>query len=690
LRYSRPKRPIDAERRTNGKKATVSFPDDSPMKLLLTILISSASLVHAADTEVRWNSRFSESYESQAEGRRVSFAVQTPPQVEGRETYPLLIALSGGLRVGPSEQFPFFQANPTRTRIWGYRAISTYDAMQVVGVMIKNYPIDRDRVYLIGSSAGGSGAMHLASCFPDQFAAVLPLVAAGNNYPLANFKNLPVAFHHGDRDWTSSICNARVQAQRMKALGCPVILKEYAAGHSVPGSHVPLMTWLFEQKRNAVPPSITHDCEALSLGRSYWLTIREFDDPHQRAFVEASINDGAVLVRPKNITAFSLALDVLPNITTVQIGDTRLAASANYKFKFGRWRIVDKLPELSVRAYESGAASNLYQGEPLLIVYGTAGDRTNRLRAAAQKLAKYGGTDYSTMPGAFPVVADADLTSEQQSTSNLILVGTPEENSISQAILPKLPIEIQNGTLVAGGRSKLPLENQVLSMLHPNPNHPKRLVYLLAPFTDAAELARFTASPQRFLGGSDGFDRVSQPDLLVQNTKHQIARQMQFDKYWNWIRFPDADKPIPARFAARANLAIIYMKLMKAKSNADFALWWGPADKGMWGADFNDLEGYNPEFYTEADYRTQHRHYDTTIGSVSGAELKQIWNRWGTNQELQSVPDVALDSIEDDEQYRVHIPMDLYIKLGQRKKNLGNPNAAPGIPAEDVMIEIFR
>ena len=661
------------------------------MKLLLTVLLSSASLVHAADAEIRWNSRFRETYASEAEGTAVSFAVQTPPKVDDRETYPLLIALSGGLRAVPSERFPFFQANPTRTRIWGYRAISTYDAMQVVAVMKRKYPIDPDRIYLTGSSAGGSGAMHLASCYPDEFAAVLPLVAAGNNYPLANFKNLPVAFHHGDKDWTSSICNARVQTQRMQALGCPVILKEYpGAGHSVPGSHAPLVTWLFDQKRNPVPHAITHDCETPSLGRSYWVTIREFDDPHQRAFVEATIDGATAIVRPKNIIAFSLALDALPSITSVQIGETRLAASAHYRRQDGHWRILDELPELPIRSYESGAAANLYQGEPLLIVYGTAGDRTDRLEAAARKLATYGGPDYAALPRAFPVVADAELTAEQASTSNLILVGTPEENSISQTILPELPIKIENGALVAGGRSKLPLENQVLSMLYPNPNHPKRLVYLLAPFIDDARLARFVASPARFLAGPDGFDRVSQADLLVQNTAHQIARQMQFGKDWNWIRFPGADKPIPARYAQRANLAITYMEIMRAKSAADFALWWGPADKGMWGADFNDLEAYHPEFYTEADFRTQHRRYETTVGSVSGADFKIIWNRWGTNQELQSVPAVALDALKDEQQYRIHIPMDLYIKLGQRKKNLGNPKEGPRIPSEEVMAEVFK
>ncbi len=342
------------------------------------------------------------------------------------------------------------------------------------------------------------------------------------------------------------------------------------------------------------------------------------------------------------------------------------------------------------RAYEAGAAANLYQGEPLLIVYGTKGETHQSTSSCRRSLAKYGGPVYATMPGMFPVVADVDLTHEQQSKSNLILIGTPKENSISATIFPKLPIKIENGTLLTDDRPKLSLENQVLSIIYPNPKHPKRLVYLLAPFTNEEGLARFAASPVRFLAGSDGFDRVSQADLIVQNTKHQIARQMQFGKDWKWISFPEADKPIPARYQNRVHLAVTYMEIMKAKSNADFALWWGPADKGMWGTDFNDLERYNSEFYTQADFRTQHRLYETMTGSVSGSELKNIWKRWGTNRELQIVPEIEIDAIENKKQYRLHIPMDLYIKLGQRQKNLGNPKAGPEIPSEEVMVKVFR
>ncbi len=664
------------------------------MRFCQTVLFLVSTLLHSAayraEHDVVWNSRSKEAYESPAEGS-VAFNVRTPPKIEGLVKYPLLIALSGGFRATPSERYPFFQANPTRTRIWGYRSMSTYDAMRVVALMLDKYPIEPDRVYLTGSSAGGSGAMHLASCYPDQFAAVLPLVAAGNNYPLANFKNLPVAFHHGDRDWTSAICNARVQAMRMRELNCPVILNEYAgAGHSIPGSHDTLMDWLFEQKRDPVPTSITHDCETPSLGRSYWFRILEFDDPHKLASVEATIEDTTIRVRPSNVAAFSLALEQLPSIDQVQIGTARLARAARYRFEGGRWRVGKEPTESPVRRYEAGGAANLYQGEPLLIVYGSQGKRAGQLRTAAKKLAAYGGPDFATLPRAFPVVADSELTNEQRASHNLILIGAPEENSVTRSSLPDLPIAIQSGQLVVEGREALPLENQVLSLLAVNLKHPRRLVFLLAPFTDDRGLTRFASAPQKFLAGSDGFDRVSQPDLLVQDTKHQVARKMQLNKDWEWVQRTGADKAMPAKFEKRSELAETYMRLMLSKSSAAFALWWGQTDKGMWGTDFNDLENYNPRFFTMADFLAPRRRYETTIGSVTGAELKTIYRRWGESDELQFYPAIEIDSLSDSRRYRLHMPMDMYIKLGQRKKNLREPQAGPAIGAADVVDAVFE
>jgi len=89
--------------------------------------------------EIRWNATLKENYRSEADGADVAFEVKTPPEVDGVETYPLVVVLNGGLRVPPSETFPHFQAQPSRNGIWGYRTISTYDAMQVIAFMKRNY-----------------------------------------------------------------------------------------------------------------------------------------------------------------------------------------------------------------------------------------------------------------------------------------------------------------------------------------------------------------------------------------------------------------------------------------------------------------------------------------------------------------------------------------------------------------------
>ena len=64
-------------------------------------------------------------------------------------------------------------------------------------------------------------------------------------------------------------------------------------------------------------------------------------------------------------------------------------------------------------------------------------------------------------------------------------------------------------------------------------------------------------------------------------------------------------------------VARAHMTVMRNKSRADFALWWGPADRGMWGADFNYLRRYNPQFYSEADFRIRRRAIETMTGGVT-------------------------------------------------------------------------
>lgn len=83
--------------------------------------------------------------------------------------------------------------------------------------VLTRHRLDRDRVYLTGTSMGGNGAWHLASRHPEYFAAVAPL-AASPDLPTVwqkQFLTLPIWAFHGDQD---AICPLAADQAMIRAL----------------------------------------------------------------------------------------------------------------------------------------------------------------------------------------------------------------------------------------------------------------------------------------------------------------------------------------------------------------------------------------------------------------------------------------------------------------------------------------
>ena len=660
-------------------------------ELAILAVILWTTCLFAAGPVLPWGQKSRFSYHCAAIDKKVFFEVRFPLEVAGLDRYPLLVVLKNGPRVESNREIPLIQVKPNVRGIWGYRSMSAHDVKQVLDYALTHFPVDEERVYLAGFSAGASGAMHVASACPDRFAAVLPMVAAGNNYPLVNFRNLPVAMHHGNIDWTSSICNARVQFQRMKELDCPVLLKEYrGTGHTVPQPHKLLIEWLLLHKRNPYPKSISHRCETPESGKNHWLSIGEFDDPHELAEIDARWEKGTVFVKTTNVSEFSVNLEQLGEVSLLKVDSSsipvgRAGIGFFYRSKNRDWVQVDEPSRGPERIpYRCGAAANLYQGEPMMIVYGDTLEKT------AMRLAACGGPRFGRMKQPFPTIFHTEASDLTEKQCHLLLLGTPEQNNYTKSIVSKLPFRIDNGRLlIAGDRPPLPLNNRVLSVVYPNPKNPSRLIYMIAAYPDTDNLSKLTANPEFFLSGSDGFGRGSAADLLVQTFDCKISRQMQFGKNWEWRNYPGVENRIRPNLSDRSQIARLYLEVMKEKSAAHFGMWWGPADRGRWGTDFNFLRSYDAQFATEADFRTQRRNIETMTGWVSGSELIEIWNRWGgAREELIFHPEIDRDRIEASGQYQIVIPMDLYIKLGQRRKNLGNPEAGPNVSPRDILTRI--
>jgi phospholipase/carboxylesterase len=116
---------------------------------------------------------------------------------------------------------------------------------------LERYPIDRDRLVLLGFSQGGVMAYDLALGRPERFAA---LVALSSWLPDAVLSGLPdsdaraklsTLLIHGTNDPMVAIDNAREAKEKLEALGVEAAWGEYEMGHEINQSALrDLIGWL--------------------------------------------------------------------------------------------------------------------------------------------------------------------------------------------------------------------------------------------------------------------------------------------------------------------------------------------------------------------------------------------------------------------------------------------------------------
>jgi len=106
------------------------------------------------------------------------------------------------------------------------------DVLYAIDLVAKEYNVDGSRIYLHGQNPSGSGALYLASKYPERFAAVVvssaPIVY--DTYPFDRLKGrVSLLVIHGDQDTTNPIEASQKMAAAAKAAGVDA---EYA---TVPG-----------------------------------------------------------------------------------------------------------------------------------------------------------------------------------------------------------------------------------------------------------------------------------------------------------------------------------------------------------------------------------------------------------------------------------------------------------------------
>ena len=125
---------------------------------------------------------------------------------------------------------------------------------ELLDSLVKTYPVDKGRIYIVGLSMGGMGTFDMVCRFPDMFAAAIPICGGINTDRLNHFSS-ETAFRifHGDADSVVPVEFSREAYLKLKAGGADVEYIEFPGvdhGSWEPAfNRTDFMSWLFNQKK---------------------------------------------------------------------------------------------------------------------------------------------------------------------------------------------------------------------------------------------------------------------------------------------------------------------------------------------------------------------------------------------------------------------------------------------------------
>jgi dienelactone hydrolase len=124
-----------------------------------------------------------------------------------------------------------FMMDPARLR---QSELSERDALNVLDLVTKEYPIDASRIYLFGHSAGGGGTWYMGEKYAKKWAAIAASAAPTRpeNFPFERLKGVPILVCHGDKDDEVPVMNSRNMVKAAKEHGLdPQYLEVPGATH---------------------------------------------------------------------------------------------------------------------------------------------------------------------------------------------------------------------------------------------------------------------------------------------------------------------------------------------------------------------------------------------------------------------------------------------------------------------------
>lgn len=387
----------------------------------------------------------------------------------------------------------------------GYQGVVEKDVMDMLADAKRRFNIDENRTYLTGLSMGGGGTMWIGLSHPDIWAAIAPVCPAppgGTLELVPNALNFPVYFFQGDADPAVKVDSTRKWVQRLKDAGTQVEYTEYpdVKHDSWVNAYKDefIFDWFARFKRNPYPERVRFASSLYKHNKAYWVTLDELT-PGTTALIDAKFTAKNHLeISTKGLKTFTLNLTNHPSfkskapLVLVINGQTiRVETGAILTLtQSGDSWAVNALNTL-VSAKKAGAEGPMSEAiaDRHVYVYGTGGspsaDELAKRRTEAQKAMEwsvYRG-DFLGRVMVFPrLLSDKEVRPSDIESSNLILFGTKETNSLIEKYSDKLPLSLKPSADGYGLAYVFPVGNHYVLVnsglpwwtLSDNPNAPTR------------------------------------------------------------------------------------------------------------------------------------------------------------------------------------------------------------------------
>jgi poly(3-hydroxybutyrate) depolymerase len=347
----------------------------------------------------------------------------------------------------------------------GYQGIMEKDVMDMVADVKKRFSIDEDRTYLTGLSMGGGGTLWVGLSYPDMWAAIAPVCPAppdGTKEKLGNALNIPVHYFQGDKDPAVNVDSTRKLVSKMKELGNQVEYVEYPGVQHDSWVNAYkdefIFTWFSKFKRNKYPDRVRYATAQYKHNKAYWVVV---DDIETGAVAEIDAKFSAtnkIEITTNKLLAFTLNLTGHPKFkanapmdVTVNGKNFKISTPTSLGFhqNNGEWAVSSRvIKDLAKTQGAEGPMSEVVASRHIY-VYGTGGNPSKEELEKRVDLARK-AADWSTYRGDFlgrvmifpRVVADKDVRPFDIESSNLILFGTKETNTLIAKYSDKLPLTL--------------------------------------------------------------------------------------------------------------------------------------------------------------------------------------------------------------------------------------------------------